>query len=77
MISNENQYRLTYYTLRSNLLRLQNRAIAFMIAPPEYDVAPIAASALLPRPVRPRRRARQQNNPSALNHPQNLQPRGI
>ena len=48
-----------------------------MIAPPEYGVAPIAASALPPRPITPRRRARQQNNPSALNHPQNLQPRGI
>ena len=48
-----------------------------MIAPPEYDVTAIAAPALPPRPVRPRRRPRQQNNPSALNHPQNLQPRGI
>ena len=47
-----------------------------MIAPPEYDVAPIAAPAL-PHPVRPRRRARRQKNPSVLNHPQNLQPRGI
>ena len=47
-----------------------------MIAPPEYDVAPIAALAL-PHPVRPRRRARRQNNPSVLNHLQNLQPRGI
>ena len=45
--------------------------------PPEYDVAPIGAPALPPRPVRPRRRARKQNNPSALNHPQNVQPRGI
>ena len=44
-----------------------------MIAPTEYDVAPIAAPGLPPRPVRPRR----QNNPPALNHPQNLQARGI
>ena len=47
-----------------------------MVAPPEYDVVPIAAPAL-PHPVRPRRRARRQNNPSVLNHPQNLQLRGI
>ena len=64
------------YILHSNLLRLQNRASASMIAPPEYDVAPIAAP-VLPHPVRPRRRDRRQNNPCVLNHPQNLQPRGI
>ena len=79
IISNEHHYhyRPTCYTFRSNLLCLQNRASATMISPPEYDVAPIAAPAL-PHPVRPRRRARRQNNnPSTLNHPQNLQPRGI
>ena len=47
-----------------------------MIAPPEYDVVPIAAP-VLPHPVRPRRRDKHPNNPSVLNHPQNLQLRGI